>query len=124
MADAHATLNALSFMYIAFAHATDGELAPEEMRTLAAHIKEWQPDASLERVGEVLQEAMTRYQTVDAEERIVEIRRRAEALKADFDTNDRLMILQDLEAISKADGKVTQGEREFLAAMRQLLELD
>ncbi len=124
MAEEQATLNALAFIYIGFAHSTDGELAPEEMKTLAAHIKEWQPEAELGEIGEVLQEAVALYQTTDPMDRAAAFRRHGEALKGNLDQNARVMVLADLEAISKADGEITQGEREFIATMKQILDVE
>ena len=124
MSEEQSTLNALAFIYIGFAHSTDGELAPEEMKTLAAHIKEWQPNAPLEQIGEVLQEAVALYQATDPLDRTDAFRRHGEAIKQQLDANARVMVLADLEAISKADGEITQGEREFIAAMQQILEVE
>lgn len=124
MAEEQATLNALAFIYIGFAHSTDGELAPEEMKTLASHIKEWQPDADLPKIGEVLQEAVALYQSTDPGDRAQAFRRHGEALKGALDPNARVMVLADLEAISKADGEITQGEREFIATMKQILDVE
>ena len=123
MSEEQSTLNALAFIYIGFAHSTDGELAPEEMRTLAGHIKEWQPDADLAQIGEVLAEAVALYQTIDPLDRTDAFRKHGEAIKRDLDVNARVMVLADLEAISRADGEITQGEREFIAAMKQILEV-
>lgn len=124
MSEQTSTLNALAFIYIGFAHSTDGELAPEEMRTLAAHIKEWEPDADLAKIGEVLQEAAALYQSVDPLDRVDAFRKHGDALKQTLDHNARVMVLQDLEAISRADGEITQGEREFIAAMKQILDIE
>jgi len=124
MAEEQSTLNALAFIYIGFAHSTDGDLAPEEMKTLAAHIKEWQPNADLKQIGEVLQEAVALYRATDPLDRTDAFRRHGEAIKEQLDTNARVMVLADLEAISKADGEITQGEREFIEAMKQILDVE
>ena len=93
MSEEQSTLNALAFIYIGFAHSTDGELAPEEMKTLAAHIKEWQPNAPLEQIGEVLQEAVALYQATDPLDRTDAFRRHGEAIKQQLDANARVMEL-------------------------------
>ena len=124
MSEDQSVLNALAFLYIGFAHSTDGELAPEEMKTLAAHIKEWQPEAELGTIGEVLAEGVALYKATDPVKRVDAFRKHGEALKAHLDANARLMVLADLEAISRADGEISQGEREFIAAMKQILEVE
>ena len=115
MSDATDTLHALAFIYLGFSHATDGELSADEMKTLAAKVRAWKTEASLEEVGQVLRAAVTEYRGIsDPAERNEHMEKLASELKGRLDDAQKKQIVADLEAISKADGEVSAGEVRFI----------
>ena len=107
-------LSTLAFIYLTFSHATNGNLAMEEMRTLADKVKSWAPGASLEQIGHVIKGSVAEYKQVPAGHHLATARQKASALATFADPGARARIIADLEAIAGADGEVSAGERTFI----------
>jgi hypothetical protein len=116
-----ATIDALAFLYITFAHSTDGSLTGEEMRTLATRLHGWRPSASLDELGAAMKRAVDRYKSQpDMAARRAEADRCAEAL-AKGSVEDKQRILADLRGIAEVDGKITPDESAFIDSLRERL---
>lgn len=112
------SLDALAFLYITFAHVTDGALSGEEMRSLAERVHRWRPDAPLPELGAALKSAVTRYRSfATAGERMAEAGRSAAGIAAVASPDDRARLLADLREIAGADGRISAEESAFIDAL-------
>ena len=101
----------LAFLYLTFGHVTDGVLTPEEMRTLAAKVREQVPALSQAEVAQVLRQIVDLYKTMGSdEEKLDAARNQALQLRHHVDAATRRAIMGDLVAIAKADGYVSDEE--------------
>lgn len=113
-------LDTIALLYLAFAHATDGSLSGEEMRTVAQRLREWRPDASLDQVGGTIKSAVERYKALgDQDKRLAEARRCVATLATSLTPDERQRVLVDLRALADADGTVTDSENSFLSEVEQ-----
>lgn len=108
-------LDTIALLYLAFAHATDGSLVGEEMRTVAQRLREWAPDASLDEIGNVIKTTVERYKAMgETNARLGEARRCLASLATSLSSEERRRVLDDLRALADADGAVHDAERDFL----------
>lgn len=115
-------LDAIALLFLSFAHATDGTLSGEEMRLVAAKLRGWQPDATLEAVGEHLRATVERYKRLgDRDAKLAEARRCASSLAGVLDAEGRARVLDELRELAMADGKVTPEELSLLDEVKQAL---
>lgn len=112
-------LDSLAFLYLAFGHGTDGNLAPEEMRELAGKLREWAPDSELEAIGELLKGSVSSYKGTS--DKLGKARQLIAELRGQLDAEQLGKVLADLEAIAKADGFVTEEEQAFIDEARATL---
>lgn len=113
-------LESLAFLYLTFAHSTDGTLAPEEMRSLAAKLREWTPNTELDDVGELLKSSVASYKA--AEDKFGQARELTVDLRSKLDASQLSKVLADLESIAAADGHVSAEERTFIDETRRALK--
>jgi uncharacterized tellurite resistance protein B-like protein len=113
-------LESLAFLYLAFGHSTDGNLAPEEMRTLAGKLLEWDPSRSLGDIGEMLKGTVAAYK--GAGDKVGRARQIAAELRGQLDAAQLSKVVADLEAIAQADGYVTDEEQAFIDEIAGLME--
>lgn len=114
-------LESLAFLYLTFGHATDGQLAADEMRLLAAKLREWAPDTELGDIGDILKNTVARYK--DAKDKLGEAREITASLKGTLDDDQLRRVLADLESLAEADGQVVEGEKAFIEETRKTLGL-
>jgi uncharacterized tellurite resistance protein B-like protein len=112
-------LSSLAFLYLAFGHSTDGNLAPEEMRALAGKLREWAPSSELGDIGELLKGAVVAYKGVT--DKLGKAREITVALRGQLDDAQLGKVLADLEHIAQADGFVTEEEQAFIDETRATL---
>jgi len=116
------TLDDLAFLFLAFAHATDGALSGEEMRTLATKLREWAPDAPLESVGDTIKRTVEAYKAIPARgEKLAKAGTCADALAKSLDAGKKQTVVAQLREIAEVDGKVTVDEDALLAEIRRRL---
>ncbi|HVI03773.1 MAG TPA: TerB family tellurite resistance protein [Enhygromyxa sp.] len=116
---AQAQLESLAFLYLAFGHSTDGNLAPEEMRELAGKLREWAPERELGDIGELLKGAVLAYKGVG--DKLGKARQLTAELRSQLDGDQLAKVVADLEAIALADGFVTEEEQAFIDEARATL---
>jgi tellurite resistance protein len=110
--------HALAFLYLAAAQATDGTLTPDEMRTLAEKLGTRAPDLSLEDLGSLLRQTVDAYKAIGSvEEKLERAHAHAETLRDAIDEKMRQAIVDDLLAIARADGNVSDEEVAFIGAI-------
>lgn len=121
MAADQQVLESLAFLYLTFGHTTDGQLSADEMRTLAAKLREWAPDRELGDIGEILRGTVDRYKTV--KDKLGEARTITAELKGTLDDEALRRVLSDLESLAEADGQVVEQEKAFIEETRKTLGL-
>jgi len=116
------TIGDLAFLYITFAHATDGALTGDEMRTLAAKLRDWQPDATLDSVGDQLKGAVEQYKNAGARaDKLAKAGACADTLGKQLDAGQRATVLAQLREIAEVDGAITADEEAFLGEIQRRL---
>lgn len=114
-------LESLAFLYLTFGHTTDGQLSADEMRTLAAKLREWAPEQELGDIGEILRTTVDRYKNV--KDKLGEAQQITTALKGTLDNDALRQVLDDLESLAEADGQVVEQEKAFIEDTRKALGL-
>lgn len=115
---------ALAFLYIAAAQATDGTLTPDEMRTLASKLQERAPELSLDDLGVVLRQTVGTYKAIGTvEEKLERAHAHAQMLRDTIDESLRQGIVDDLLAIARADGRVSDEEVAFIGTIAMKMGL-
>ncbi|MFO7564335.1 MAG: protein kinase [Enhygromyxa sp.] len=111
----------LAYLFVAFAHGTDGVLTNAEMRSLAERLRAWAPQLGLEQIGAVLREAVQRYgRTPDKPSALRECR---SALASSLPADRRPQVIEDLRAIALADGRFDAAEQQFIDETARALGL-
>ena len=104
-------LHDIALMYLVLAHSTDNELSDSEIEAMIGRLNDWQADLSEEAVRKILREALAFYSeepTSDALQHSVEV------IRQQLSTVHRLVLLDDLAFIARADGGVSEQEQELL----------
>lgn len=114
-------LESLAFLYLTFGHTTDGQLSADEMRVLAAKLREWAPEAELGDIGEILRSTVERYKVV--KDKLGAAREITQTLKGLLDDEQLRQVLADLESLAEADGQVVPQEKAFIEETRKALGL-
>jgi uncharacterized tellurite resistance protein B-like protein len=114
-------LESLAFLYLTFGHTTDGQLSADEMRVLAAKLREWAPESELGDIGEILRGTVERYK--QAKDKLGEARKITLELKGLLDDEQLGHVLADLESLAEADGQVVPQEKAFIEETRKALGL-
>ena len=109
--------NCLAFLYVAFAHMTDGDLSDEEQEKIQEKLSEWNPDDIEVLIGliEGVQWYFGCLEDDNVNDQVVNI---AQAIGSGaVDTSD---VLNDLKEIAEADGKFDDNEKALLANLEAL----
>jgi uncharacterized tellurite resistance protein B-like protein len=114
-------LHDIALMYIIMAHSTDGELSEIEIQTMIDRLGEWEPDLTEETLRSILRTALHYYsQSPDR----ADIQDSVSAIKEALPRSQRLVILDDLITIARADGTVKEGEREIVESLSMAWNVD
>jgi uncharacterized tellurite resistance protein B-like protein len=115
-------LQAIAKLYLIFAHATDGQLTGDEMRMLAEKLRSWQPDATLDAVGEQIKATVEAYKQLgDQDARFAEAKRCAETLAQHLNPAQCEQVLADLGDLAAADGKIVPEETALIDVLATIL---
>jgi len=122
-------LKSISYLYVAFAGETDGELTEDEVHVIQRCIREWVPDATEE-------ELVTAWQTAcqwiaedhkgngDGKKVTMTMANIAALAKDIMDPKQRVALLQDLVRISVADSNFDEKEKEWVRFLAELMEVE
>lgn len=111
-------LHALGFLYLASAHATDGDLDPREMRVIAERLAGWAGLDQEQLFESALRDSVKLYQSCSSPQaRLEKIAELAEAIERRATRVEMEQVLQDLIEIAQADGRVVPGEVDFVQAV-------
>lgn len=113
------TLESLAFLYLTMAHSADGAITGDEMRTLANSLRAWNPDATLEVIGDVLRKTVDEYKHVGSPDaKLARAEQCTEQLAGALGPADRTRVVEALQGIAEADGKITEDETAFIERVR------
>ncbi|WP_146156099.1 protein kinase domain-containing protein [Enhygromyxa salina] len=124
------TLAPIAYLFVAFAHGTDGVLTNAEMRTLADRLRRWAPQVGLDGIGHVLREAVSSYggsgsnfgsKSGSKSGELAQVRAQ---LVASFPPANLTQLLVDLREIASADGQVSDAEQRFIAETARAFGLE
>jgi uncharacterized tellurite resistance protein B-like protein/tRNA A-37 threonylcarbamoyl transferase component Bud32 len=106
-------LSPIAYLFVAFAHGTDGVLTTEEMRTLADRLRRWAPQIGLDGIGYVLRDAVTHYRNTAAQPAVLAQVR--STLTGTLAPAQRMQVVNDLREIASADGRISEAEQRFVS---------
>ena len=120
------TTHCLAFLYLTFAHQTDGELSDDERSVIRTKLQEWcGDDTSMSAVSDLMVEAFDWYNGEDHENRIGLMAFIASQLKDEgFSETSRKAVLSDLISIAKSDGQYDDLEREWAQLLAKEMEIE
>jgi uncharacterized tellurite resistance protein B-like protein/tRNA A-37 threonylcarbamoyl transferase component Bud32 len=114
-------LDTLAYLFVAFAHGTDGVLTNTEMRSLAERLRAWVPQLGLEQIGAVLREAVGSYGRTP--NKPAALRDCRSALASSLGPAHHAHVIEDLRAIALADGRFDAAEQQFIDETAQAFGL-
>jgi len=107
-------LHDIALMYIIMAHSTDGDLSEVEIASMIDRLGEWEPELDEQTIRSILRTALEYYsQSPDQDD----IKDSVLAIKNALQRSQRLVVLDDLVTIARADGNVKVGEREIVESL-------
>ncbi|MBA3546813.1 MAG: TerB family tellurite resistance protein [Nannocystis sp.] len=116
-------LHILGFVYLTFAHCTDGELAKEELDAISRVLQSWLPDAPQAVISRVLVESAAWLNDVDTDDaRLALAEQYAHLMRQQMSPKQRGAVLVNLIELARADGKVTTREELFIARLTEILD--
>lgn len=104
-------LHDLVLIYVVVAHSTDGQLTNPEIDVILQRIRHWLPKKDAENPRDVLRDVLRAYSEEPGE---TVLRQSVEALKDGLPPIQRILVLDDLNHIARADGAITSEEREMI----------
>lgn len=111
----------LAFLFIVVAHSATNDLSEAEITAALDRLQGWQPDLSSEEVREVFRRALHVYS--ERTDRSL-IEGSIEALKKALPPIQRLAVLDDLHSVSRADGTLTDTEKEMLMGLARAWDVN
>ncbi|MDE2996807.1 MAG: TerB family tellurite resistance protein [Bacteroidota bacterium] len=111
----------IALMYIIMGHSADGELNDDEISVMLGRLGEWEPDLNQEQLRSILGTALQYYghgpDTEDIQDSI-------SVIKDALPRSQRLIILDDLITIARADGEAKDAEREIVENLSTAWSID
>jgi len=114
----------LAFLYLTFAHESDGNLDEDERSVIRSKLHEWCPEGTdLSQVDQYMDEAIDWYNDVDSDGRIDVMVDTASTLKDVYTEGARRALLSDLVSIAKADGNYDEVEKKWVDILAECMGL-
>jgi uncharacterized tellurite resistance protein B-like protein len=104
----------LALVFVAIAYGTDYSLSDEEMSSIVAALKRWNPEGRDDELNEVVFEAAAIFTEKEASS---EISAAITRLKDELSKAERKQALEDVVRIAESDGIVLGTERSFVAVL-------
>lgn len=112
-------LRQIGFLFLAFGQVTDNQLDAAEMRVIADRLQTWLSNGVA--VTDFLREVIDEYRTFGSEdERRMQASEYAHMLHESLSDLQQKRVLRDVILIGKADGRVSDGELGFVAALKSI----
>lgn len=104
-------LHEMALLYVALAHGTDHELAPEEVRTGIELLRKWAPKYPAGIAEKTFHEVLLSYLSQERDQLLALA---AEGLRQTLSAAARVQILNDLADLAYADGQLLPLEATFI----------
>lgn len=114
-------IHELAFLYIVVAHSSNNDLSSDEIDVMLDRLHEWQPKRSREEIREVFRRALQVY--ADEPEQSL-IQESVEALKDVLPLVQRLTVLDDLNTVAHAEGRLTRNERDLIMHLARAWDIN
>ncbi len=111
----------LAFLFLVVAHATNNELTEQEIDVILERLQEWQPDLSPDEAREVVRSSLQVYAEGEQEKLI---RESMTTLKNALPDVQRLAVLDDLHCVARADGDLTDNERDLITSLARAWDVN
>jgi uncharacterized tellurite resistance protein B-like protein len=111
----------LAFIFIAVAHSPTNDLSDVEIDAALNRLRGWRPDLSKEEVREVFRRALQVYAECPEQSLIEDS---LDALKEALPPIQRLAVLDDLHTVARADGDLTDTERDLLMGLARAWDVN
>ncbi len=111
----------IALMYIIMGHTTDGDLTETEIGEMLKRLGEWEPGLSEEDLRSILRTALQYYGQSPGKQ---DIQDSVTAIKEALPRAQRLIVLDDLICIARADGTVKEGERDVVESLSSAWNID
>jgi len=111
----------LAFLFLVVAHATNNELTEQEIDVILERLQEWQPDLSPAEAREVVRSSLQVYAEGEQEKLI---RESMTTLKNALPDVQRLAVLDDLHCVARADGDLTDNERDLITSLARAWDVN
>lgn len=114
-------IHELAFLFLVVAHIANNELSDDEISVILERLQEWQPDLSPDEAREVVRSSLQVY--VEGEQEAL-IRESMTTLKNALPDVQRLAVLDDLHCVARADGQVTDNERDLITSLARAWDVN
>jgi uncharacterized tellurite resistance protein B-like protein len=114
-------INELAFLYLVIAHSSDNQLKEAEIEVILERLQEWQPDLDAEEAEDVVRNSLQVYAEGPPEELV---RESMTTLKRALPDVQRLAVLDDLHCIARADGDLTDNERDLITSLARAWDVN
>jgi len=114
-------IHELAFLFLVVAHIANNELSEDEIAVILERLQEWQPDLGPEEAREVVRSSLQVY--VEGEQETL-IRESMTTLKNALPDVQRLAVLDDLHCVARADGQVTDNERDLITSLARAWDVN
>jgi len=118
---AWSVMHDLALIYIIMGHSTDGHLSENEIKVMIERLGQWEPDLDEKQLRDILRSALQYYGQGPSSQ---DIQDSIEAIKEALPRSQRLIIIDDLVTIARADGEVGEGEKDVVERLSSAWHID
>jgi uncharacterized tellurite resistance protein B-like protein len=114
-------IHELAFLFLVVAHVANNELTESEISVILERLQEWQPDLDPDQAREIVRSSLQVY--VEGEQETL-IRDSMTTLKNVLPDVQRLAVLDDLHCVARADGELSDRERELITSLARAWDVN
>lgn len=114
-------LHDIALLYIVMGHSADGHLKEVEISAMIDRLGEWETQLTVEEIRSILRAAIDYYSQGPNENDLTDS---VLAIKEALPKSQRLIVLDDLVTIAKADGTVIESEKDIVESLSSAWNID
>jgi uncharacterized tellurite resistance protein B-like protein len=114
-------IHELAFLFLVVAHVANNEITDQEITVILERLQEWQPDLEPDEAREVVRSSLQVY--AEGEQEAL-IRESMTTLKQALPDVQRLAVLDDLHCVARADGELTDNERDLITSLARAWDVN
>jgi uncharacterized tellurite resistance protein B-like protein len=114
-------IHELAFLFLVVAHVANNEITEDEITVILERLQEWQPNLGPEEAREVVRSSLQVY--AEGEQELL-IRESMTTLKQALPDVQRLAVLDDLHCVARADGDLTDNERDLITSLARAWDVN